>query len=122
MLSCRRGYAAVAAVLLWLFRSTRQAVLSIITLKFPDAGLGIGQFILGRGKICLLAVYLLVFLVNDTVEPPNLLGLLGVRLLKLTQTLVDQAQGIIHVSTLLCHFIGKDKHNPQNAKMRIHIR
>ena len=85
------GYAAIAAVLLWLSRSTRRAVLSIITLKFHDADFGFGEFLLGRGKFCLQAVYLLVFTVNDTIEPPNLLGLLGVRLLKLTQTLVDQA-------------------------------
>ena len=85
------GYAAIAAVLLWLSRSIRRAVLSIITLKFHDAGFGFGEFLPGRGKFCLQAVYLLVFPVNDTIEPPNLLGLLGVRLLKLTQTLVDQA-------------------------------
>lgn len=78
----------VHVVLLWLSRSTRRAVLSIITLKFHDAGFGFGEFLLGRGKFCLQAVYLLVFPVNDTIEPPNFLG---VRLLKLTQALVDQA-------------------------------
>lgn len=85
------GYAAIAAVLLRLSGAARRTVISIATLKFLDAGFGFGEFLPGRGKFCLQAVYLLVFTVNDTIEPPNLLGLLGVRLLKLTQTLVDQA-------------------------------
>lgn len=86
-----RGYAAIAAVLLRLSGSARRTVISIATLKFLDAGFGFGEFLLRRGKFRLQTVYLLVFTVNDTVEPSNLLGLLGVRLLKLTQTLVDQA-------------------------------
>ena len=66
-------------------------------------------------------MYLLVFLTDDTVEPSNLLGFLGVRLLKLTQTLVDHAQHFIRVGTLLCHSCGKDKHLLRNGKMRFHI-
>ena len=98
-----RMYAVIAAVLLRFPGAARRTVIFIATLKFLDADFGFGEFLLRRGKFRLYlpavsgskdksqTVYLLVFTVNDTVEPSNLLGLLGVRLLKLTQTLVDQA-------------------------------
>ena len=50
-------------------------------------------------------MYLYVLLVNDTVEASDLLCLLGVGLLKFTQTLVYLAQNNIYVSTVTCHFL-----------------
>ena len=66
-------------------------------------------------------MYFLVFLSDDAVEPPDLLGLLGVGLLKFTQTQVYHAQNFISVGILLCHSCGKDRQLLPNNKMRFHI-
>ena len=66
-------------------------------------------------------MYFLVFLPNDAVEPPNLLGLLGVGLLKFAQTQVYHAQDFVSVGELFCHFIGKDIHLSRNGKMQVYI-
>ena len=52
-------------------------------------------------------MYLLVFLAYDTIETSNLLNLLGVGLLKLTQTLINRAQNFVYVCTLSCHLDAK---------------
>ena len=101
----RRRDAAVAAVLLGLSRCIGRIVLVVaVIFQFLNPGFCIGKFRLGRGKLHLQIVYLHVLPAYDAVETPDLLVLLGIRLLKFTQTLVDQAQNIFYVSTLLCHF------------------
>ena len=52
-------------------------------------------------------MYLLVFFAYDTIEMSNLLSLLGVGLLKLTQTLINRAQNFVYVCTLSCHLDAK---------------
>ena len=63
----------------------------ILVLKFLDASLGTGKIRLGSRKFHLQFMYLLVFLVYDTIETSDLLCFLGIGLLKLTQTLIDRA-------------------------------
>ena len=67
---------------------------------FLDASLGIGKIRLGGSKFQLQFMYLLVFLAYDTIETSNLLSLLGVGLLKLTQTLINRAQNFVSVHCL----------------------
>ena len=125
--TCRNAFlgrrdTAVTAVLLRLSWATGRVIFLVTAFfQFFDTRLGIGKFRLGRGKIHLQTVYLLVFLVDDAVEPPNLLGLLGVGFLKFTQTLVYHAQDFIRVGTLPCHFADKDRHLLRNSKMGFHI-